>query len=111
MGALNIMQPTNQQLISEFHSLMRSIHDRARSECGYNATRFKKMLEEKGGVEAAKTLLKAPSVSDGFVELYMRKRLDLTVESQLLDNPRFWSLFTEHELDTARRWLKEYKEK
>ncbi len=90
---------------------MRSIYDRARSECGYNATRFKKLLEEKGGVETAKTLLKAPTVSDGFVELYLRKRLDLTVEAQLLDNTRFWPLFTEKELDTARRWLAEYKNK
>ena len=98
-------------LSGEFHVLMRSIYDRAKSQCGYNATRFKKMLEEKGGVETAKTLLKAPTVSDGFVELYMRKRLDLTVEAQLLENPQFWPLFTEAELDTARRWLKEYREK
>ena len=98
-------------LAREFHILMRSIYDRAKSECGYNATRFKKMLEEKGGREAAKTLLKSPMVSDGFVELYMRKRLDLTVEAQILDNPRFWCLFDEKELDTARRWLKEYHEK
>lgn len=102
----------NDSLLSgEFHVLMRSIYDRAKSECGYNATRFKKMLEEHGGVKTAKTLLQAPSVSDGFVELYMRKRLDLTVEAQILDNPKFWSLFDDAELDTARRWLKEYREK
>lgn len=95
----------------EFHALMRSIYDRAKSECGYNATRFKQMLEAMGGVETAKTLLRAPSVSDGFVELYMLKRLDLTVEAQLLEHPKFWELFTEAELDTARRWLKVYREK
>lgn len=102
---------SNADLSGAFHALMRSVYDRARTECNYNATRFKKMLEEKGGVETAKTLLKAPTVSDGFVELYMRKRLDLTVEAQILDNPQFWTLFTDAELDTARRWLKEYREK
>ena len=102
---------SNPELNGEFHILLRSAYERAKSECGYNATRFKKMLEEKGGVETAKTLLKAPAVSDGFVELYMRKRLELTVEALILDNPQFWSLFTEKELDTARRWLKEYQEK
>jgi hypothetical protein len=99
------------ELAKNFHILMRSIYDRAKSECGYNATRFKKMLEEKGGLETAKVLLKSPTVSDGFVELYVRKRLDLTVEAQILDNPQFWSVVTDKELDTARRWLKEYQVK
>ncbi len=98
-------------LVGEFPVLMRSIYDRAKAECGYNATRFKRMLEERGGVETAKVLLKAPTVSDGFVELYMRNRLDLTVEAQLLENPQFWPLFTDTELDTARRWLQQYREK
>lgn len=102
---------SNSELAGQFHILMRSIYERAKTECGYNATRFKKMLEASGGVETAKTLLRAPAVSDGFVELFMRKRLDLTVEAQILDNPQFWSLFTESELDTARRWLKEYRDK
>jgi len=98
------------ELIGEFHALLRTGYERARTEAGYNATRFKKMLDDKGGVETAKSLLRAPAVSDGFVELYMRKRLDLTVESLLLANPRFWVLFSETELDTARRWLKKYQE-
>lgn len=101
----------NADLEGQFHILMRSSYETARKECGYNATQFKKMLEDKGGVETAKTLLKAPKVSDGFVELFLRKRLDLTLEAQLLENPQFWPLFTESEIDTARRWLKEYREK
>lgn len=83
---------SNQDLVGEFHVLMRSIYDRAKSECGYNATRFKKMLEEKGGLGTAQTLLKAATVSDGFVELYMRKRLDLTVEAQILDHPQILAI-------------------
>ena len=103
------MSTNEDSLKGDFHALMRSIYDRAKAECGYNATRFKKMLEAKGGVETAKALLKSPQISDGFVELLTRGRLDLSVESQLIENPRFWPLFTESELDTARRWLKEYQ--
>ncbi|MCH7903487.1 MAG: hypothetical protein IH944_02845 [Armatimonadetes bacterium] len=96
------------ELEAEFHVLMRSIYDRAKSECKYNATRFMRMLEEHQGLETAHILLRAPEVSHGFVELYMRKRIDLTVEAQILANEKFWPLFTETELDTARRWLKQY---
>lgn len=96
------------ELEGEFHALMRSIYDKAKSECGCNATRFLKMLGDHGGVGTAKRLLKEPDVSDGFVELYMRKRLDLTVEAQILTHPQFHELFTETELDTARRWLKRH---
>ena len=96
------------ELEREFHLLMRLIYDRAKKECKYNATRFLQMLQKHGGVETAHILLRAPEVSEGFVALYMRKRIDLTVEAQLLANEKFWPLFTEPELDTARRWLKQY---
>lgn len=98
-------------LESEFHVLMRSIYDRAKAECNYPATRFLKMLGDHGGVETAHILLRAPNVSDGFVELYLKKRLDLTVEAQILANEKFWPLFSERELDTARRWITEYEAK
>jgi hypothetical protein len=84
-------------------------YNRAKSECGYNATPCQKMLQEHGGVQTDKFLLRALSVSDGFVELYTRKQLDLTDVSQILSHPEFWPLFEENELDTARRWLKGYR--
>lgn len=99
------MQNAMTPLELEFHALMVSVYSRAKKECNYNAVRFMKMLVDHQGLKTAKILLKSPDVSDGFVELYMRKRLDLTMEAQLLSNPKFWPLFTEEELDTARRWL------
>lgn len=98
-------------LEKDFHLLMRSIYDRAKKECGYNAIRFNNMLQDHEGLGTAQILLRAPTVSDGFVELYMRNRLDLTVEAQILANERFWPLFFDNELDTARRWLREYQDK
>lgn len=92
----------------DFELLMKSIYDRGKSEAGYNATLFLQMLGQRGGLGTAKALLRAPQVSSGFVALWERKRLDLTVEAQILANPRFWELFDQRELDTARKWLKEY---
>ena len=96
------------ELEIEFGVLMRSIYDRAKSEAGYNATIFVRMLAEKGPLETARFLLREPKVSSGFIALWERQRLDLTVEAQLLANPKFWPLFDQRDLDTARRWLKEY---
>ncbi len=87
---------------------MRSVYDRAKTECGYNATRFLAMLGKHGGVKTAKILLSSPDVFDEFVELYIHKRLDLTVEAQILSHPQFWELFDQEELDSARRWLKRH---
>lgn len=89
---------------------MRSIYDRALKELHYPATYFLKMLQECGGRETAKRLLAKPEVSDGFVFLWNAERLDLTMENQLLENPKYWELFTEPELTTARRWLKHYQD-
>ena len=49
-----------------FHSAMLDIYRRAKSEVGYNASRFLGMVSEQGGYEAACTLLHAPKVSDGY---------------------------------------------
>lgn len=97
-------------LEGEFHALMHSIYDGALKEEGYPATYFLRMLEELGGIGAAKRLLAKPQVSDGFIWLWEHGRLDLTMEHALLMNDKFWVLFDEKEIDTARRWLKEYKE-
>ncbi|MEI7577729.1 MAG: hypothetical protein WCK51_12620 [Armatimonadota bacterium] len=96
------------QLEQEFHELMVSIYNRAKSEAGYNATIFKKMLGQFGGLETAKQLLNKPQVSIGFTALLERKRLDLTVEAQLLANEKFWDLFTHKQIQTAKDWLRKH---
>lgn len=92
----------------EFGHLMMSIYTDAKKEANYNATLFLRMLGEKGALETARYLLREPQVSSGFVALWERKRLDLTVEAKLLANPQFWPMFEQRDLDTARRWLKEH---
>ena len=89
-----------------FHEEMLQIYYRAKAECRYNATRFLHMVSDAGGLSAARTLLSAPGVSDGFAALWQCGRLDLTVEALVLKSP--WnSLFTEHELEVAQKRLDE----
>lgn len=95
------------ELERAFHRAMVDVYRRARSELGYDATRFLQMVNESGGLEAARQLLRAPAVSDGFAVLWERGRLDLSVESQVL-RPEFRSLFTEAERATARRRLEQH---
>ena len=94
------------QLEARFHEAMINVYRRAKSECGYNATRFLQMVSEQGGLPAAKTLLRKEGYSDGFVELWQNHRLDISMEALILQEP--WSrLFTAEELAVAHRRLQE----
>ncbi len=86
---------------------MVDVYRKARSEAGYNATLFLRMVTDHGGLAAARQLLHAPAVSQGFTALWERGRLDLTMEALVLREP-FPVLFTEDELETARQRLKAY---
>lgn len=86
--------------------MIRIYHD-ARALAGYNASRFLSMVSENGGVETARTLLHASTVSDGYTALWERGHLELTVEAEILD-AKWRSLFTKEEREIARRRLKEY---
>lgn len=86
---------------------MRRLYDRAQHEANYTAGYFLSMLASLGPIGTARKLLTAPSVSDGFAALWERGRLDLTVEA-LVTKPRFAALFSEEELDAARRRLDQF---
>jgi hypothetical protein len=94
-------------LQAEFHHSMVDTYERAKSEAGYNSTTLLRMISEHGGVEAAKRIIAIPHISEGFSALWERGRLDLSVEAQMID-PRFAQLFTDKEIDTARRWLEQF---
>ena len=86
---------------------MVSIYKRAKGEAEYNATRFLHMLTEHGGLETARILLHAKTVSEGYTALWERGRLDLSVEAVILESE--WSeLFSDEERAIAQRRLKEY---
>jgi len=95
------------KLEEHFHAAMLDVYNRAKSEAGYNASRFLSMVSEQGGYEAARTLLHAAHVSDGYTALWERQRLDLTVEAVIL-KPEWHELFSEAERNIARERLVAY---
>lgn len=76
----------------------------ALSKLGYRPTYFLRMVQELGGVEAARRLLANASVSEGFTRLWEIRRLDLTVEAFAL-KPEYQALFSDSERCCARQRL------
>lgn len=94
-------------LEDEFDAAMINVYRSAKEECNYNATYFLGMLHDHGGIETAHRLLSGNEPQSGFTKLWECGRLEFTVECLVL-NPRFQELFEEHELETARRRLRQY---
>lgn len=92
---------------TKFHTAMLEIYEQAKRACDYRATRFLRMVRERGGLETARILLATSRPSDGYTTLWECGRLDLTVEALVLE-PEFASLFTEEEKQKARKRLKDY---
>lgn len=99
------MTPT---LEERFDAAMMRIYHRAKSEVGYNATRYLQILLARGGLETAKLLLGTKAVSEGYTALWELGRLDLTVEAMITDHAEWHEFFTDEELAAARQRLGEY---
>jgi hypothetical protein len=97
-----------QDVSKQFDAAMLEIYRRAKSEAGYNATIFLRMLGDRGGLATAKYLINSPKPSDGYTHLYERGCLKLTVEAMVVENARWHELFTSDELAKARLRLKQY---
>jgi len=100
-----VVQPTS--LEKEFHQAMAQIYHKAKEECGYNVSRFLQMVANDGGLKAAKKLLATPYPSEGFVELWENRSLNLSMENLVL-NPKYRSLFSQQEIETAKERLNAY---
>lgn len=95
------------QLEKEFHRAMVNIYNRARNEAGYVATKYIQMVAEHGGVATARILINAEKPSDGYIALWERGRLDITVEA-LVQDPKWSPLFDPGEIEKARQRLRLY---
>ena len=98
---------TGETVERAFHRAMVRVHEQARDDVGYNATRFIQMVAELGGVETANRLLDANGVSDGFTTLWEAGRLDISVEAVVL-RPEFAVLFDQRRRRAARERLEQY---
>ena len=87
-----------------FHEEMLSVYDKAKKECGYNATRFLQMVQEKRGLKAAKQWLSNDTPQEGLFKLWELGRLDISMERLVL-RKQFRELFTDEELARARKRL------
>lgn len=86
-----------------FHQVMLDgYHDLAR--LGYKAAYFLQMVQEHGGLEAARRLLRQQNIADGLTRLWEMGRLDLSVEALVL-RPEYATLFTDEERTMARQHL------
>ena len=91
-------------LEARFGQRMLKIYDDG-LEIGYRASRFLQKIRETSGIAEAKRLLGKHDVSEGFVQLSLLERLDLSLESVVVKEPEWSALFSEEELAIARRRL------
>lgn len=94
-----------------FHDAMLEIYRTAKREAGYDATIFLGMVSTRGGLATAQYLINTPKPSDGYTALFMRGRLDLTVEAVVVEHAKWHELFTFEELAAAKARLKQYEYK
>jgi hypothetical protein len=91
----------------EFHKDMIRTADRMTREIHYNPTRFCQMINDHGGVEAARILIARTDPSDGFTRLWEAKHLEWSCEAFAL-LPWYQNLFSGVELQNARGRLDDY---
>jgi hypothetical protein len=75
-------------------------------DLGWNPTAAVEMIREQGAAEAARRMVMLPDGSSGFARCWENNRLDLAVESIILD-AKFAPLFTADVLNIARNRLEE----
>jgi predicted HNH restriction endonuclease len=90
---------------------MYELYERAKSEYGYNATRFLRKLRADGGLAAARMVLRRRGSGDsppkGLIAMVDRGGVELTVEATVLQRP-WGQLFTKEGREIARCRLARY---
>jgi hypothetical protein len=94
-------------LSARFHNDMVGSYHLLSQRYGYRATYFLQMVEEHGGVEAARRLIQSVQPGEGLTRLWELKRLDLSVEAYV-SRAEYTPLFTEEERMIASSRLKAY---
>lgn len=86
--------------------MIEKVYRTAGRETGYWAGYFLRSVKRHGGVGAARRLLEGSGVSKGLAKLASVKRLDLAMETLVLD-AGYQPLFTEEERAIATRRLEQ----
>ena len=86
------------------HEMVEQVYRAAGRETGYWAGYFLRSVKQHGGVGAARKLLQRDGVSQGLAKLASLNRLDLAMETLVLD-PAYQPLFTDAERAVATQRL------
>lgn len=97
-----MVQVPNKDDEARFKEQLRQMVDRAKAEANYNATRFREMLAELGGFGTAHRLLAKKEPSDGFTNMHLAGRIDLTMEC-LVQKQEWRDFFSDEELRHAQK--------
>jgi hypothetical protein len=90
-------------LEAAFHQAMLDGYEQL-AKLGYRATYFLRMVQELGGVQAARQLISQEAMTEGFTRIWELNRLDLSAEALVL-KPEYRELFTVEERQRARQNL------
>ena len=93
-------------LEERFHDRMLNLCDEASPVIGPLVGPLLASISTLRGLGAAKVLLYAANVANGFTSLWEKGRLDLAVEAVVLE-PQWEELFTDYELGIARTRLED----
>ncbi|MEJ2183456.1 MAG: hypothetical protein P8Y66_08025 [Nitrospirota bacterium] len=91
----------------QFEQDLVALYENVWVKCGYREPRLLSMVEEWGGVEAAKRILSSGRFLFGTAELGRCNCMGATLEALVLD-PRYADLFTAEERITASSRLKSW---
>lgn len=101
---------TATELERSFTGAIRGLHSQTihatRGE--YAPTGLLELVDDYGGIEAARNLIHRSSPSPGYQKLYHRRLLNLTVEALVLQ-PQWARLFDREDLIAARSRLSKYE--
>lgn len=96
------------KLAYQFETELRNKMLLAKKECRYNPIRFNQMLEQYGGVAAAKRLIQSAKetgvIPTGYARLLEEGRLDLTVEHSVCKE-KYQPLFSPDEVNFCKELL------
>lgn len=94
-------------LMADLREAMLGIYQRSLRDTGVNHALFHQMIMDRGAHATALHLVHAPKPSDGYTDLFLKKRLDLTVEALVLET-KWQPIFTDETRRLARKRLAEY---
>ena len=98
----------NKTLESQYHSRCIKLAAELDVLLGRPRTIFLRMVAEHGAMAATKRLVHSKEPSPTFTELFMKQRLDLTVEAVIISEPEWEQLFDDSDRAGARKRLHEH---